>query len=422
MTTPNMFIQNISRALFRQQNNDINDALVTMFDGTDEPNPAYPGMWWRNRNVNELWKRNGANTAWNKVGTLDADYLNLLPNQNGIITTVLILDDAVTLAKIAHGTAGGLLVYDLNGVPIDLGAGVAGQILKSAGPNQTAVWDDLIPPAASVNQNSLKTAVGEVSTAFLGLPGVNLTLPGGEYGFYPQIKHSTNGQPVNAQLSGSLTALPSTYTTVIHMYIDYQGGSVGTADAQQRYIQASPPYRLSQGDGDVHGFLFALVENGSGKIEAMYHAPEPPWANNGPTKIRPDRIDPITKKKFIKQYENKPTLEETKNAPLLLDRLVNGGLLAKDEKFDWVEINHSIKNADMNLIPHPFMNNDLTGKTVVLVDPLSDFVRQLGQMQADGENTLQLFHGNYVDLDNQELSRGAPAGVSCFKAKLKNSQ
>ena len=49
------------------------------------------------------------------------------------VETAKILDDNVTLAKLAHGTAGGLVHYNGTGVPAELNPGTSGHVLTSNG-------------------------------------------------------------------------------------------------------------------------------------------------------------------------------------------------------------------------------------------------------------------------------------------------
>ncbi|MHA2277528.1 MAG: hypothetical protein ACXAC2_17250 [Candidatus Kariarchaeaceae archaeon] len=128
--------------------------------------------------------------------------------------------------------------------------------------------------ASAVGQGELKTTTGEVSTA---ATRANLTLPGGTYGFYPQVKMST-------------TSSAAWFANIIH-----QSGDVGwtsyvtnitlgnengyTLYAQHRYLQASPPYKI--GDNVWGHFIFILKDKTTGKIIAMYEAEDPPWAYNG---------------------------------------------------------------------------------------------------------------------------------------------
>jgi len=70
---------------------------------------------------------------------------------NGDVTggTILTIGDGkVTLAKMADGTAGALIVYDTSGSPVDLGVGTANQVLTS-NVGFTPSWEDV--PAATTS-------------------------------------------------------------------------------------------------------------------------------------------------------------------------------------------------------------------------------------------------------------------------------
>jgi hypothetical protein len=150
-----------------------------------------------------------------------------------------------------------------------------------------AVTQDKIVSSA-VGQGELKTAQGEVSTQSDIL--VNLTLPGGSYGFYPQIKCTTTGGTAfgEAFIVG-VTTNPTSYVTNISMKDNSLGS--GTIFAQQRYIQASPPYML--GDKEWGHFLFLLRKLGTGEVISTYNAEDPPWAYNGKVWLPKDHKDRI---------------------------------------------------------------------------------------------------------------------------------
>jgi hypothetical protein len=122
--------------------------------------------------------------------------------------------------------------------------------------------------AAAVSQAKLKTSIGEVSAA----SDSNQTLPGGQYGFYPQIKQSDNGTTnghirMGRNRYGLAVAGSSTYATLIFM--NPEGGQ--TLYAQQRYVTAS---------GQDLWVLLA-VENATGRIVQAYQAADHPAYGNG---------------------------------------------------------------------------------------------------------------------------------------------
>ena len=254
--------------------------------------------------------------------------------------------------------------------------------------------------AGSVNQAALKTTTDTKSTS---TTGVVVTLAGGEYGFYLQIKSDATTQHHVTSFIQPNTAA-STYTafttTITNSYLTrlYHGVSGGnTIYAQQRYIQACPPYN--------HGplFIFGMVDNGTGNIESLSISPDPPWANNGPTNIRPDFYKDGKEYKRIKKAK--------KNAGKLI-------LPIEYEKAEQ-EITMDYKDSDMELIPHPFQGNDLTGKTIVIVEPGSDLCCELYELHETGENINELIHDGYIVIDNQPLTMSAPKECMPVKAKWK---
>ena len=110
--------------------------------------------------------------------------------------------------------------------------------------------------ASAVSQAKLKTSTGSVST--IGSPA-NLTLPGGEYGFYPQIKYSQGS--MDAQIANAV-ALTGSYVTNIYLTV---GG------AQQRYVTSS---------GEVF-WIFILRDKVTKDIISIWQAPDHPCFGNG---------------------------------------------------------------------------------------------------------------------------------------------
>lgn len=131
----------------------------------------------------------------------------------------------------------------------------------------------VVPAAASVSQSKLKTTTGEVSTTATAF--TNLTLPGGTYGFYPQVRATGGTSYLLAAIAG-VDVTTGSYVTNISLKVSAGSGSVY---AQQRYVQASPPYKI--GDKVWGHFLFLLRDIATGTVKASYEAEDPPWAYNG---------------------------------------------------------------------------------------------------------------------------------------------
>ncbi len=276
-------------------------------------------------------------------------------------------------------------------------------------------------PAAGVTQTSLSTTTGDLTDA---TTQTLQTGPGGEYGFWPTIKTSSAaitrgylahvGAPVDATGAASSLNIGTTLLNRIVTGIS----SAGTETVRQRYVQASPPYDL--GDGEVPLFIFARVD-AAGNILNTYVAPEPPWANNGPTNIRPDFEDRAGRKfrRRLVVPNIRAGLDGTKATRAALEAAL------AEPQFELVEITQAMKQADMPLIPHPWLGNDLTGQTIVLLDPIADMTHkllmlheQIAEANAD-ESIGELLHDGYMKIDNAGLSRACPPGVRACAAAWK---
>ena len=275
--------------------------------------------------------------------------------------------------------------------------------------------------AAAVGQTELKSTTGEVSTT--STTGVLLTLPGGSYGYYPQLRisdaagtaywgwDSANSLGLAAAQFGGTSY--STNLLLATSNVSY------TAYAQQRYAQASPPYDL--GDGEIPLFVFVMIDNSTGKVESVYVAPEAPWHYNGKTSIAATRKDAVTGK----SYQNvKAITAELMDTGKSIRQAVNDKMFTHDEIADRliddalieIEITQAIKNADMTDIPHPFIGNNLAGKSVIMLDPVS--TEKLLALHDAGEDLNTLIHDGTLSLDNIPLVRATPNGVTAVSFTL----
>jgi hypothetical protein len=255
--------------------------------------------------------------------------------------------------------------------------------------------------AAAVGQSQLKTSISSVSTT---TSMSILTLPGGTYGFYPQIKADPiTGDLVTATIGGYRNTITkaswtATYATRIVLGKDGVGG---TLSAQQRYVAACPPY--DHGDGRIGQFIFVLMDNATGCPDAVYAAPEAPWHLNGPTDIRADFYDAKDRGWRWKDVRETDWVWSGEVQDYTPRTSVVGREL--------IEITQAMKMADMLLIPHPFIGNDLTGKTIVLLDPVSDYTWNLAEMHEQGVSPNELIHGDFIRIDNTPINRAGPPGV-----------
>jgi len=274
-------------------------------------------------------------------------------------------------------------------------------------------------------QADLNTTIGNISTT--STTGGSQTLPGGEYGFYPNIRISNSsgiaawGYKYSSGLGVEAATNPST-TYLARAYLATNNASF-TAAMQTRYFNASPPY--DYGDGQVGRTIFAVVDTATGAVEFVYAALEAPWHYNGPTNIaaayyRDNKIP--CRKVSLMEYDkivNNTDIVSMYSNPITRDEAISK---YSDQACVELEITQDIKNKDMGLVPHPFQGNDMTGKVIVMLDPVSDLAWQLGEMQKCGEDINELLHRSYINLDNTPLTRTTPDGVIVVDASWKNSK
>lgn len=255
--------------------------------------------------------------------------------------------------------------------------------------------------ASAISQSKLKTTSGQVS---IGAPNsANFVLPGGEYGFYPTLRVGGSGGDMEARIVKQFT---SGTTFESRIWLSAIIGP-GNAEAEQRYIQASPPYNL--GDGDIPLFIFLLL-NSSGEIMASYIAPEAPWHNNGPTNIRADRYtaDGRSFKKMSRFYAEhgsiKSALSKGIKLPQCISEIEMGG-------FEEIEVTQAIKNADMSIIPHPFLSLS-AGDSVIILNPVGDLMESLLVIHESGESISDIINDGYIKLGSEIKNLRSPVGVT----------
>ena len=117
--------------------------------------------------------------------------------------------------------------------------------------------------SAAITQAKLKTSQGAVNTD--STAGANLTLPGGEYGFYPQVY----GYNCSVTSQIALSAACATYATNAFLMNVYGYGF--TVYMRQRYVTSS---------GEVF-WVFYLRDKATKQVKATYAAPDHPCFGNG---------------------------------------------------------------------------------------------------------------------------------------------
>ena len=81
----------------------------------------------------------------------------IMTNVTGIVEAGLV-DNAVTLAKMAGGTDGNIISYDASGNPVAIATGTDGQILTSTGAGSPPAFEDAAAGGAVVGEENIWTA------------------------------------------------------------------------------------------------------------------------------------------------------------------------------------------------------------------------------------------------------------------------
>jgi hypothetical protein len=141
---------------------------------------------------------------------------------------------------------------------------IEGNLSTTAGAGKIPVEDASgYLPDSCVDIGALKTATGTVSISSNGA----VTLPGGEYAFFPQYKVSSDTGDSVVHMGFDSSA--SSFTTQVGMHI-HSGGST-TVEFQSRYITSS----------GEDWWIFLLIDKGTKEILASYSAPDHPCYGNG---------------------------------------------------------------------------------------------------------------------------------------------
>ncbi|HKJ87611.1 MAG TPA: hypothetical protein VKA48_03800 [Gammaproteobacteria bacterium] len=267
---------------------------------------------------------------------------------------------------------------------------------------------------SAVGQNELKTTTGTSSVS--NGSATHVLLPGGQYGFMAQGRvqdnssSTTHGRVVygpqgvydESAVGWEERLVNSGGDTGYEARVYLSARSESTVTLRQRYVQASPPYDL--GNGEVPLFVF-LTLGRDGEVRAAWVAEDPPWANNGPTDIRPDHWRGGRPFKWVPRPV--VTREDVLAGRASVRELREDR--ARADVLEEVEVTQVLKNLDMLRVPHPWVGHE--AGTVVLLDPVSHLMEELRTLHRQGEDVTDLLHDGLVRVGQESLDAHAPAGV-----------
>jgi len=251
-----------------QQIEDNFAALKSAFSGTSAPPDPVAGMWWLDTTTHLLKIRNEANSDWQSVWNC-ASNKPVITNLSGEITGAMIS------AAIKDAAAGTASLRTLGTAATAACAGNDARLSDTRTPTDGTVTEGKIGAgavtegklgASAVAQAKLKTSTGEVSTITSG----NLALPGGEYGFYPQLKRADGSTDTITASIANNYATPIVNVYYTNIFLAAVSGAY-TAYAQQRYVTSS---------GEVF-WIFFKRDKLTGRIVSSWAAPDHPCMGNG---------------------------------------------------------------------------------------------------------------------------------------------
>ena len=268
--------------------------------------------------------------------------------------------------------------------------------------------------SGAFGQSQVKSSTGSISQLTSGTEHYDLVLPGGYYGFWPNVYCSGSGG--SSTVSTSLASTVELITAYqANVSVDSNGSGSRTTYWNQLYIIASPPYDL--GDGEIPLFVYAEVDE-TGKVLATYAAQDPPWhvLNKPPVPITtttPGKVinvkGKITKSKDIKTTTWMQPVDY--NYPSTVTTAAQRSAYRKANPATPIAVTTAGKNTSMAKLPHPFLGKR---KRIVLLDPVS--TADLAEVHQH-ESVSELLHSGDIIIDPTALKRATPPGVDAVSWK-----
>ena len=271
-------------------------------------------------------------------------------------------------------------------------------------------------PSSTITQSKLSLSLQQTTGSVSSGNGTNVAFTGGTYSL---------GWGVSGNFIGLDAICANTSGYYAGVRIQNPDTSPHNYWLQARYVNASPPYDL--GDGvlsSLNDFIYLIIDNNTNEVVGVDVANALPWIYNGPTKTTADRYGKDGKQ-YINRFILPPALQNKPmpNAPIQ-QRVAFQRAMAEFRKTPEIKEEELLpldKNADWEKIPHPFVGGDLTGKTVVLVDPLSPIIEELSLLRENGygEDITKMIMEGYLDIGSTALQRKGPAGLMIVDANWK---
>jgi hypothetical protein len=315
-----------------------------------------------------------------------------------LASNTLVATSAQVAAAVTDETGSGALVFATSPTLVTpaIGTPSSGTLTNCTGLTESGF------ASGSVSQAKLKTTTASGSTNVSSAAQASYTLTGGTYSWWTAGATNNGLRFGNGDVGAGVIGVYNDTGGALDFYVD------------ERYVQASPPYNL--GNGDIPLFVFALLDS-LGNFKGISVAPDPTWAYHGPTDISPERIENGKSYRCYREINGIPFNTAIKDAETA-EAFMAGEISAQSVER---EITRSLKNSDMNLYPHPWVGNNLSGLTAVMLDPLSATVGRLAIIQQEGgaAEVRNLIQSGYIAIDSAPVDASAPAGIVVCRCSWK---
>jgi hypothetical protein len=187
MSTHDYIVDNQNGANFRSDLNNALAAIVSNNSSATAPTTTYAFMLWADTANDLLKQRNAADSAWVDILTLST----------GAVSSAEVADNAITLAKMAHGTDGEIITYDASGAPATVGVGSSGQVLTSNGAGSAPSMQDSAGGADTSLSNLTSAGEQMVCKAWVNFNGSGTVAINDDYNVSSITDNGTGDYTVN---------------------------------------------------------------------------------------------------------------------------------------------------------------------------------------------------------------------------------
>lgn len=235
-----------------------------------------------------------------------------------------------------------------------------------------------------------------------------------------EIRASTSNRLTYDGITGGVLTLGTSYNDYYHKFTSTINSA--TAYVRTRYVDASPPYDL--GDGEIPLFIYAVVDS-NGQVVATSIDKNPPWA-------RMKKPYKHTAEGDIRTIKDMSGFNMTRKEAASAGKLREYMQYFRQAKDVQEKVTTEDKNTYIADKPHPFgraieMNGFDVDHTIVMLNPFSEPMLDLYAMHTDYNDDegsfdiAEMLHENYFIVDNTDSGIKGPPGILVPNFRWKNT-